>query len=305
MKAPPRVVALVESLHPDAVKLAQELFTAPAYQLLLSPAQNWRESAHAIVMRTGSLTREDIEAAKCLQVVGKQGVGLDKVDLSAAKEQGVIIRNTPGINATAVAELVVAHIFAVARQIVDIGVRQRNGSVFQRHQCSGLQITGKTIGIVGMGAIGKTVARMLHHGFGCTIFAYDPFLADDAWSDVPHTRAQTVQEMLPLLDVLTLHVPLADGTRNLISMTEFKAMKQSCGVVNEEDMVTALKEKKIWGVGIDALVYDPPTLEKYGDLWSLPNVVTTPHIGASTPQTQSESACAAVLNVWEFFESNK
>ena len=70
-------------------------------------------------------------------------------------------------------------------------------------------------------------------------------------------------------------------------------------------MVTALIEKKIWGVGIDALVYDPPTLEKYGDLWSLPNVVTTPHIGASTPQTQSESACAAVLNVWEFFESNK
>jgi phosphoglycerate dehydrogenase-like enzyme len=85
---------------------------------------------------------------------------------------------------------------------------------------------------VGMGAIGKTVARMLHHGFGCTIFAYDPFLADDAWSDVPHTRAQTVQEMLPLLDVLTLHVPLADGTRNLISMTEFKAMKQSCILIN-------------------------------------------------------------------------
>ncbi|UPL04256.1 hypothetical protein LCI18_015190 [Fusarium solani-melongenae] len=305
-----RVVAMIDTMHEDAVTLAQNLFAAPKYKLLLPPAESWHEEAAAVVMRTGSLTRQDIEAAVNLKVVGKQGVGLDKVDLVAAEEHGVVIRNTPGVNATAVAELVIAHIFAVARQIVDIGVRQRNGDEFQRHSCSGLQVSGKAVGIIGMGAIGKSVARMLRLGFGCEIYAYDPLLPADAWPELPHRRVRTIQEMLPIVDILTLHVPLLDTTRNLVSLPELRAMKDTSilinhsrgGIVNEDDLVVALREKQLRGVGLDALLYDPPSLAKYGELWSFPNVVTTPHIGATIPQTQSESACAAVRNVWDFFK---
>lgn len=148
------------------------------------------------------------------------------------QERGIVVRNTPGINATAVAELVIAHVFAVARQIADISVRQRAGEVFQRHGCNGLRLSGKAIGIVGMGAIGQTVARMMSQGFGCDIIAYDPHVPADAWPGLPHKRVQTLQEMLPVVDVLTLHVPLVDGTRNLISMPELKAMKNTCILIN-------------------------------------------------------------------------
>lgn len=297
-----RVVAIVENIHMDAIELAQKLFTAPKYKVLLPPVENWHDVADAIVMRTGSLTRQDIEKAKKLKVVGKQGVGLDKVDLAAAEEHGIAVRNTPGVNATAVAELVIAHIFAVARQIVDIGLRQRSGELLQRHSCSGLQLSGKAVGVVGMGAIGKSVARMLHFGFGCEIHAYDPFVPDDAWSDVPHERVRDLEHMFPVVDVLTLHVPLLDSTRDLIRLPQLRAMRNSAilinhsrgGIVNEDDLVVALEEGQIWGVGMDALVHDPAPLDKYGKLWSFPSVVTTPHIGATTAQSQSESASAEI-----------
>lgn len=116
--------------------------------------------------------------------------------------------------------------------MVDIGVRQRNGDEFQRHSCSGLQISGKAVGIVGMGAIGKTVARMLRLGFGCEIYAYDPLLPMDAWSDLSHHRVHAVQEMLPVVDILTLHVPLLDTTRNMIALPELRVLKHNCILIN-------------------------------------------------------------------------
>jgi phosphoglycerate dehydrogenase-like enzyme len=204
------------------------------------------------------------------------------------QERGISVCNTPGINATAVAELVIAHIFAIACQLGDITVRQRNGEKFQRHDCSGLQISGKAVGIIGMGAIGKSVAGMLHHGFACKIYAYDPFGPKDAWPEFPYVRVENVKDMLPVVNILTLHVPLLETTKNLIGITELRAMKENYilinhsrgmkflleiirafanagtgGIVNEDELVAALKEGQIWGPGIDALVYDPPTLDKY------------------------------------------
>lgn len=142
------------------------------------------------------------------------------------------MRNTPGVNATAVAELVIAHIFAIARQLGDITVRQRNGEQFQRHACSGLQISGKAVGVIGMGAIGKSVAGMLHHGFACKIYAYDPFVPKDAWPEFPYVRVENIKDMLPVVDILTLHVPLLETTKGLIGTTELRSMKENCILIN-------------------------------------------------------------------------
>jgi len=235
-------------------------------------------------------------------------VGIDKIDVVACKERGIKIFNTPGVNARAVSELVLSLVMSLARQVRPISLRLADGEVVRKEECSGLILHKCTIGILGMGNIGRTVARIFQGAFESQVAAYDPYMGSDAWGDIVHRRVGTVEEMLKVADVVTIHVPLTSETKDLISYAEMKLMKRNAmlintargGIVNEVDLERALHDGLIWGAGLDCHVQEPPTQERYASLWKNPNIVSLPHVGAATHQTQVETACAAVRRLWEY-----
>jgi phosphoglycerate dehydrogenase-like enzyme len=235
-------------------------------------------------------------------------IGIDKLDAEACKARSIPIFNTPGVNAQAVAETVLSLTMSVARQVGRITALQTQGEAVPKETCSGLIIRNKTIGIVGMGNIGQKVAAIFQGGLGCKIVAYDPLLPKDAWADIPHVRAATLEDVLDSSDVVTLHIPLLPQTRGLISYPQLERMKRSAilintargGIVDEADLQRALEEKLIFGAGLDCHEQEPPTKEKYGGLWATGRVVSTPHIGAATAETQLETATAAIDRLADF-----
>ena len=302
-------VYLLDTLHPEATKRAQSLFNA----ILPSDPKHseWRGKAEYLIIRGSYLTAEDVQACKNLKAIGKQGVGIDKIDGGACRARGIKIFNTPGVNAQAVAETVLSLTMSVAREVGRITALQSAGFSVPKETCSGLIINKKTIGIVGMGNIGRKVAQIFQGGLGCRIVAYDPLLPKDAWEDIAHTRADTLEEVLRASDVVTLHVPLIPQTRCLISYEQFKIMKPTSilinaargGIVHEADLERALREGLIWGAGLDCHEHEPPIKEIYGSLWETGRVVSTPHIGAATAETQMETAMAAVDRLYDYIQT--
>lgn len=292
-------VYLLDTFVPEAILRAQELFNVIPKD---SPKHaEWREKAEYLLVRSSSLSASDIASCPNLRAIGKQGSGIDKIDEKACQARDIKIFNTPGVNSHAVAELVLALTMSVAREVRSISVKQAAGSRVPKETCSGLVLHKKALGVIGMGHIGRTVAKMFKGAFESPIVAYDPFMPEDAWADMAHVRAHNLEEVLRASDVVTIHVPLTNGTRDLIAMNELGMMKPSSilinasrgGIINESDLERALAEGKIWGAGIDCHEQEPPTKEKYGQLWEQ-RVVSTPHIGAATAQTQRETAIAAV-----------
>ncbi|KEF55279.1 uncharacterized protein A1O9_08933 [Exophiala aquamarina CBS 119918] len=304
--APLPDIYLLEKFPPEVVSYCQSLFRTV---LWTDPeVLNWRENASAILVREKLVSAQDIEKAQKLRAIGKNGVGIDIINQPACASRGIPILNTPGANSQSVAELVLALTMAVARQLRTISVKQVTEKVALKEACSGVGLAGKTIGIVGMGNVGVSVARIFQGGFNAPIYAYDPFAPAGAWGDIPHTRVETIEAMLPHVDMLTLHVPLTPETHNMIALPQFQLMKKNAilinaargGIVNEVDLMKALTEGLIWGAGLDCHDEEPPTLEKYGKLWDTGRVISTPHIGSATAETQIYTGKLALNRVHEY-----
>ncbi|KAL2113715.1 hypothetical protein VUR80DRAFT_2684 [Thermomyces stellatus] len=299
---------ILSEFHPDAVRHAQSLFDCVLPTD--TEALEWRTRATAILIKDYYITAQDLDAAPQLRAIGKQGVGLDKVDVQACEARGVRVFNTPGVNAGAVAEMTLALAMSVAREIPAMVRRQVGGEAIRKETVSGMLLSRKVLGIVGMGNIGQAVARMFRGGLGTPIIAFDPYFPADGgpWKDIPHRRVQDLKDLLEAADVVTLHVPLTPSTKNLISYPELSIMKRSAillntargGIVNEEDLARALEEGLIWGAGFDCHVQEPPTRERYERLWSNQRFVGTPHIAAATDETQVATTNAATDAVFEY-----
>jgi phosphoglycerate dehydrogenase-like enzyme len=220
------------------------------------------------------------------------------------------VLNTPGANARAVAELVLTLTMSIAREVRSILVRQRDIPI-EKEACSGLTLYKKKIGILGMGHIGRTVAELFRGAFDAEIIAYDPFFPADAWAHIRHTRAVIIEEVYTICDVLTIYVPLTDETRDLICYNELKKIKRTAivinvargGIVNEDHLSRALQDKLIWGARLDCHEQEPLSPEKYKGLWDNLNVISTPHISATTADTQLMTATAAIDNLSEYLIS--
>ncbi|KAJ5344165.1 D-3-phosphoglycerate dehydrogenase [Penicillium brevicompactum] len=303
-------VYVIDAFNPLAIAHAKTLFNVilpedPGFA-------DWRKNATSILVRGSYVTADDIASCPNLTAIGKHGVGIDKIDQDACAKRGIKILNTPGANARDVAELVLALTMAVARDIRSITVRQMSKPV-PKETCNGLTLYGKTIGIIGMGNIGRRVAEIFRGAFDADVVACDVFMPDDAWPHIPHTRVQTTQEVLERADIISVHVPLTKETANMISYDQIRAMKQDAilinaargGIVNEADLGRALSEGHLWGAGLDCHEQEPPTLEKYGALWEHLNVISTPHIGAATTRAQTASAMAAVNNLYQHVKTTQ
>ncbi|KUJ07652.1 putative D-3-phosphoglycerate dehydrogenase [Mollisia scopiformis] len=300
---PKFTVYVLDPYHPDAIKLLQ---SDPNIKTILptDPAQTcWHAHADGIILRSETvLSAKDFSQAKKLKVVVKQGVGVDNIDLDAARKHGVAVHNTPALNSESVAELCMALTLALSRRICEIDRAIRKGQRVVRSQVLGVSMFRKTVGVIGMGNIGKVVAQKWLGAFECRILGFDPVAPKDAWNDVKHDRVWCLDELLKQSDLVTLHVPLLESTRGMIGEEQFKDMKMTAilvncargGVVDEAALLHALKEGQIWGAVLDAMETEPPTLESYGDLLALENVIMTPHVGASTVENQCRSGTVVI-----------
>ena len=306
------ILYILSEFHPEAVRHAQSLFKCILHT---DPqALRWRQEATAILVKDYPIRMEDLKAAPQLRAIGKQGVGLDQIDTAACAQRGVKLYNTPGVNASAVAEMVVGLTLSVARDIPGLWYRQLAlGEAIRKETCNGLLLTGKTVGIIGMGNIGRQVARMFKGAFNTHTLAYDPFVPEGAWADVEHERVHDVDALLAESDVVSIHVPLTPDTEEMIGYSELVKMKRTAilinaargGIVLETDLARALKEKLIWGCGFDCHLQEPPTRERYMNLWSHEHYVGTPHVAAATDETQIATTNAAIDLVYNYLTGEK
>lgn len=298
-----KTVFVLDPYHQDAIRLLQSTHGVDTILPENPRKADWHLQADGVILRSETrLTAEDFQKASRLKVVVKQGVGVDNIDLEAAKAAGVRVHNTPALNSEAVAELTLALAFSLSRRVTEIDRRIRNGEQVNRSQTLGLSLFEKTVGIVGMGNIGREAAKKWMGACASKIIGYDPVAPADTWPDIPHERVESLDELLGKSDVVTLHVPLLPSTRGIIGARELGLMKTTAilinaargGLVDEKALLEMLKANRIWGAALDAMETEPPTLEAYHDLLELGNVILTPHIGASTVENQSNSGVAVV-----------
>jgi D-3-phosphoglycerate dehydrogenase len=249
---------------------------------------------HALVVRSGSkVTGAVLEAAKNLKVVGRAGIGVDNVNVGAASRLGIVVMNSPRGNAVTTAEHAISLLLALARHVPQAFESVRAGK-WERSRFQGREIDGKTLGLVGLGNVGRWVAEKAR-GLGMKVLAYDPVVTADRAAQLGVTLAPTLDELLAGSDFVTLHVPLTDATRNLLDARALARMKPGAllvnasrgGIVDESALYDALLAGKLGGAALDVFVEEPP---KGSPLLGLPNVIATPHLGASTEEAQERVA---------------
>ena len=250
------------------------------------------------ICRSGvKITAEALEGVKRLKAIARAGVGVDNIDLKAATRHGVVVMNTPGGNTTSAAEQTFALMLAVSRNTCAANQSLVEGR-WDRKKFTGRELCGKTLGVIGMGRIGQTVAKFAR-AFDMKIVAFDPYLSAQRAQELDVKVYESVAEMLPVVDYLTVHVPLTDATRNLIDEKEIAMMKDgvfliNCargGIYNMDALLKGIESGKLGGVGLDVFPEEPFT---ESPLFGKPNVVCTPHLGASTKEAQMNVALEAV-----------
>ena len=237
-------------------------------------------------------TEKLIAAATNLKVIGRAGIGVDNVDIPAASRRGIIVMNTPFGNSITTAEHAIALMFAVARQLPAADTSTQAGK-WEKSKFMGVEITGKTLGVIGAGNIGSIVCSRAI-GLRMHVVAYDPFLSKERAEEMGVKKVE-LDELFAEADFITMHVPLTDKTRNIIDAAAIAKMKDGVRIVNcargglvvEADLAEALKSGKVAGAGFDVFEVEPA---KESPLFGLPNVVCTPHLGASTTEAQENVA---------------
>ncbi|TET96672.1 MAG: phosphoglycerate dehydrogenase, partial [Dehalococcoidia bacterium] len=284
-------VLVCDPIAEDGIAVLQQFGAQVDVRTGLSPDELEAavDSYEALIVRSETkITRQVIAAAGRLQVIGRAGIGVDNIDLEAATEKGVVVVNAPTGNIISAAEHAVALMLALARHIPDASASLKSGR-WDRKRFMGLEVRGKTLGILGLGQVGSEVARRAR-GLEMKVIAHDPF--------VPEERARTLgvelvpfEQLLRESDFLTVHTTLSESTRRLIGEAELREMKPTArlintargGIVDEGALDAALREDRLAGAALDVFETEPLTSHP---LFSNERVVVTPHLGASTAEAQ-------------------
>jgi len=254
----------------------------------------------AILVRSATqVDAEALAAAKRLKVVARAGVGLDNVDVKAATQAGVMVVNAPTSNIGSAAELAVALLLAAARNIPQADAALKNGQ-WKRSKYTGIEVADKIVGVVGLGRIGILVAQRLS-AFGVTLIAYDPYVQPARAAQIG-VKLVTLDELLRESDFITVHLPKTPETVGLIGTEALKLVKPSVvivnaargGIVDEQALYEALKDGRVHSAGVDVFTTEPCT---DSPLFTLDNVVVTPHLGASTDEAQEKAGIAVAKSV--------
>lgn len=258
-------------------------------------------SAVGLIVRSGTkVDASMMDAAHSLKVIGRAGVGVDNIDVSAASDRGIGVFNAPGGNTIAAAELTLALMLSLVRRVTEADRSIRAGR-WDRASFRGVELRGRTLGLIGAGRIGGEVAHRCV-AFGMDVMVYDPYLSPDRAAELG-VRLVDLEVILEKSDVISLHVPLNEETRHLIDAKALQKMRKGAfllnasrgGVIVEEDLASALERGEIAGAALD--VYETEPLSQASPLRKAPNVVLTPHLGASTTEAQVSVAREVALAV--------
>ncbi len=301
-----KILVTPTSLHPQKYSKALEKLNSYCSNLVFNPLGrplNEQELIRLLkdcdgyVAGLDSVTEEVLKSCPNLKAISRYGAGYDRVDITAARKLGIPVSNTPGANAQAVAELAFGMLLSLARKIPYLHTQTAAGEWVRSN---GVELFGKTLGIVGLGAIGKKVARCCE-GFCMRVLAYDPYIQDEYCTEHGITSV-SLDTLLKEADFITLHLPLNDSTHHLIDEKAISKVKSSAiivnasrgGIVDEKAAYDALSSGQLGGLGLDAFEQEPPGSSP---LFTLPNVVATPHTGAHTKEATTAMAEMAVDNL--------
>ena len=267
------------------------------------------KEARAIVLRTGiKMTRELLAYPNELMMISRTGAGVDNVDIPAATEQGIIVTSSIGVNTTSVAEHALSLILALFKQLFRMDCEVRKGNFAIRYKNLPQDLREKTIGIVGFGRIGSSIAQACHAIFAMKVLAFDALLTDAQKAQYKEwVTFVDLAELSRNADVISIHTPLTPDTKGMFNRRFFAAMKKTAfiintsrgGVINEADLVGALKEGVIAGAGLDVFEQEPIPPEN--ELLSLPNVILTPHTAALTEECVTRMAVSGAQRVVDLF----
>jgi len=292
-----KLVVLADKLSDEGIDILAEAGALDVVDLSSMARDELKreiKAASGLIVRSGTQADSDLlSSADSLEVIGRAGVGLDNIDLEVATRRGIAVLNAPAGNTTSTAELAFALLLSAARRI-PAADRSVHKGVWARSDFKGSQLSGKTLGVIGAGRIGTEVIRRAR-AFGMKVLVMDPFLQERRATDLSAELVE-LDELLTRADFITLHVPLNDGTRNLIGADQLAAMKPTAylvnaargGIVDETALAEALQAGELAGAALD--VYESEPLQADHPLRDAPHLVLTPHLGASTEEAQREVA---------------
>jgi D-3-phosphoglycerate dehydrogenase len=298
-------VLISDKLSPAAIEIFRSRGVEADVKTGLSPAELRAVIGDydGLAIRSASkVTRELLEAAPRLKVVGRAGIGVDNVDVKSATARGVVVMNTPHGNAITTAEHAIALMFALARQLPEASASTKAGR-WEKSRFMGVELTGKTLGLIGCGNIGAIVADRAV-GLRMKVVAYDPFLSDKRALDLGVEKAE-LDELLARADFITLHTPLTDATRDILSREALAQTRRGVRIVNcargglidEAALADALRSGHVAGAALDVFETEPAT---DSPLFGFENVVCTPHLGAATAEAQENVALQVAEQMSDF-----
>jgi len=290
-------IVVCDPISPKGIALLQE---RPEFEVVVLPKRLPEpellpvvaDAAALLVRSETKVTRQVIEAASKLRAVGRAGVGVDNVDVAAATQRGVVVMNTPGGNTVTTAELSFAMLLALARKVPQAHSSMAAGK-WDRKLFQGTELLDKTLGILGMGRIGSEVAKRAR-AFGMRVIAYDPYLTEERAKVVGAEFAAEVDDVYRVADFITVHMPVTAETKHMLNTAAFSKMKPGVRIVNcargeiivETDLIAALESGKVTGAALDVFAVEPlPADHPYR---KQPNIILTPHLGASTQEAQEK-----------------
>jgi D-3-phosphoglycerate dehydrogenase / 2-oxoglutarate reductase len=298
-------VLIADALSPSALDIFRERGIDAVSRTGLSPGELKEIIAgyDGLAVRSATkVTRDILEGAAALKVVGRAGIGVDNIDVPAATQRGVVVMNAPHGNAITTAEHAIAMMLALARKIPQANASTHSGR-WEKERFVGVELAGKVLGIVGCGNIGSIVADRAH-GLKMRVLAYDPFLSDERAKDLGVERVE-LDALLARSDIITLHTPLTDTTRHMIDAKALAKTKRGVRIVNcargelvaEADLKAAIEAGHVAGAALDVFAQEPA---RSNPLFGLEQVVATPHLGASTSEAQEKVAVQIAEQMADF-----
>lgn len=260
----------------------------------------------AAIVRIKHFNRDMIQNAPHLKIIAKHGVGYDNIDVAAATERKIPVITTAEANSDAVADHAMGLMLALSRRLLQADADLKSGRFSRREHYMGVELGGKTIGIIGLGRIGSRVAKRCSQGFGMRVLTYDPYISD-AYAGTHHAeRFDQLEALLKISDYVTVHTPLNDETRDMIDAKALRAMKSDAfiistargGIINETALHEALSQQWILGAGLDVFV-EEPARPGQTPLLSLGNVLVTPHVAGATREAARKMATHAAEGILE------
>ncbi|MEZ5652824.1 MAG: hydroxyacid dehydrogenase [Burkholderiaceae bacterium] len=300
---------------PALAEQAAALVNARGYRTVHTPAYAGSDviaehlistGAVAIVSRMGRVDAGVMDVAPQLRVISKHGVGVDNIDIEAAAERGIPVLVATGANAVSVGEHAIALMMAAVKRIVPLDAGLRAGR-WEKPGFVGRELSGATLGLLGVGAIAQATARIAS-GLGLTLIGHDPYAPDAAFDGLGIRRCETLDDLLANSDILSLHCPLTEQTRAIIDAQALAKMPRGAyvintargGLIDEAALLEAIHDGQLAGAGLDSFATEPPPAEH--PFWSEPRIVATPHIGGVTAQANARVGVEAVHGIIQVLE---